>query len=243
MYYLQDGIKINSLSKTFADVKALDSITLKINRGKIVGLVGKNGAGKSTLVRLLSGVMKPTSGTATILGFDIHSNIDDVKRITGLLPEEYALYEKLSIFEYVEFIAKLYDLSDNIIEDRFNELSKKLDIMNLRNRMIETLSKGQKQKVAIITSLIHEPDVVFFDEPISNLDVQSQRVVKQIIKEYRNSSKIIIIATHLLSNIETSCDDIIIIDAGKILFNGSIDEFKKSHDTLENAYLDYLEEI
>jgi ABC-type multidrug transport system ATPase subunit len=220
----------------------LNGINLEVPHGRIVGLIGQNGAGKSTLVRLLSGIMKPTSGTAILNGYDLLNNTENVKRITGLLPEEYALYEKLSIWEYVEFIGTLYDMPIEIIEKRFTELAEELEILELRNRLIETLSKGQKQKVALITSLIHEPKILFLDEPLANLDVKAQRTVRNIIKSYKQQDRIILIATHLLSNVQQTCDDIVVIDHGQIEFSGSIQEFKSEYDNLEEAYMNFISE-
>lgn len=239
---MEKGIELQSLSKIFGEVKALWELNVSIPKGKIVGLLGRNGAGKTTLVRLLSGVMRPSSGTAKVYGYDLNTELEDVKRNTGLLPEEYALYEKLSVFEYVEFIAKLYDLTSKELKERFSVLSRKLGIYELRNRMIETLSKGQKQKVAIITAMIHEPKVLFFDEPITNLDVQSQKVVKNLIRDYKDQSRVILIATHLMTNVEEICDDLLIIDKGEILYSGSVTTFQSKHESLEAAYLEFIGE-
>lgn len=234
------GLDIQDLVKKFDSIYALDQITLRIPKGRIVGLLGQNGAGKTTLVRLLSGVMKPTAGSAKIDGYDLSNQLNDVKRITGLLPEEYALYEKLSIFEYIEFLGTLYNMDEERINKRFVKLATRLEIYQLKNRLIETLSKGQKQKVALIAALIQEPRVLFLDEPLANLDVAAQHVVRQIIREYKADNRTILIATHLLTNVELTCDYIVIIDAGKILFHGSISDFKQQADSLEEAYLNYL---
>lgn len=231
------ALEIKSLKKTFADITALDDITVNIEKGKIIGLLGQNGAGKSTLVRLLSGVMRPTSGTAKIFGYDLHENKNDVKRITGLLPEEYALYEKLSVYEYVQFIATLYDIPENIFEKRFADLTRRMEMKTLQYRMIETLSKGQKQKVAFITSIIHEPDVLFLDEPLANLDIHAQQVVREIIKEYQRTDRIILIATHLLVNVASTCDDLLVIDNGKISYSGALSTFQGEYASLEEAYI------
>lgn len=238
---VQFGIETHALVKQFDTITALDGVHLKIPKGHIVGLLGQNGAGKSTLVRLLSGVMKPTAGHALINDYHLLDEVDQVKRITGLLPEEYALYEKLSVFEYVEFLGTLYDMHPNVIRDRFQELSNRLKMNSLRDRLIDTLSKGQKQKVAIIAALIHEPMVLFLDEPLANLDVGAQREVRSIIQEYKNDNRTIMIATHLLSNVEATCDIIVIIDQGKIRYTGTVDDFKQQYDSLEEAYLGYLE--
>ena len=234
------GLKINGLAKQFDQIIALKEINLEIPKGQIVGLLGQNGAGKSTLVRLLAGVMKPTKGEAWVDGFHLEREIKQVKQVTGLLPEEYALYEKLSIFEYIEFLGTLYNMTQSMINDRFQELAKRLDIWDMKDRLIDTLSKGQKQKVAIIAALIQEPHVLFLDEPLANLDVAAQRTVRQIIQEYKSENRTILIATHLMANVESTCDYIVIIDKGEIKFQGPLGEFQKDGMSLEEAYLNYL---
>ncbi|MDH5401769.1 MAG: ABC transporter ATP-binding protein [Candidatus Heimdallarchaeota archaeon] len=238
---MNTGLETRGIKKYFSDIVALDDINLKLDKGAIVGLLGPNGAGKSTLVRLLSGVMRPTSGEAYIYGYDLQKNIDDIKRITGLLPEEHALYEKLSVYEYIEFIGTLYDLDRTLIEIKFATLSEVLNLNLLRDRLIETLSKGQKQKVAILSALIHDPKILFLDEPLANLDIRAQKIVRDLIKKFKDESKIIMIATHLLSNIETICDYLVVINRGIIVFQGTIEAFKGSFENLEDAYLNMVD--
>lgn len=235
------GLVTYDLKKSFSDIIALDGVNMKILNGRIVALLGQNGAGKTTLIRLLSAVMAPSSGTALIRGYDLIKQTNDVKRITGLLPEEYALYEKLSVYEYLQFIATLYDVSKKNFEIRFAKYTEKLNLNLMNNRLIETLSKGQKQKVALIASLIHEPLILLLDEPLANLDIKAQRVVREIILDYRSQSRIILIATHLLYNIQSICDDIIIINEGEIIFSGSIKEFQGNFANLEDSYLEKIE--
>lgn len=235
------GITAMNLRKEFGEVVALDSVSFEVPRGSIVGLLGPNGAGKSSLVRLLSGINRPTSGSAAIYGHDLENEKEQVKRITGLLPEEYALYDKLSVREYIFFIGSLYDLNTSQINERFIELAGRLDLIDIQYRLIETLSKGMKQKVAIIASIIHDPKVLFLDEPMANLDVHSQRIVHQIITEYQSASRVILIATHLLSSIENNCDIIAIINKGVINYVGPVGEFCNGQ-SLENAYLKYMGE-
>ena len=235
-----DGILTENLVKIFQDITALNGLNIELNQGTIVGLLGPNGAGKSTLIRLLSGVMKPTSGNASLYGFDLLKDTNEVKRITGLLPEEYALYEKLSVFEYLQFISALYDVPSEVFEKRVFDYANRLEVNDLIDRLIETLSKGQKQKVALMASLIHEPQVLFLDEPLANLDVKAQREVKQIILEYKRQNRIIVIATHLLDNVKHICDEILLITQGVIRFQGTIEEFQGNAINLEEAYLQML---
>lgn len=233
-------LEINELSKYFHGIQALNKASVIIRKGSIIGLLGPNGAGKTTMIRLLTGIMKPSSGSAIIYGHDITTEQNAVKRITGLLPEDAALYNKLSIFEYIEFIAALYDIEHQDFVNRFMILLDRLDIRELKDRLIDTLSKGQKQKVALIAALIHEPKVLLLDEPMANLDVVAQRVVKKMIREYQTENRIILIATHLLSNIEDICDTIVVIDRGEIKYTGSMHEFAANAPSLEDAYLQFF---
>ena len=235
------GLQIFDLVKRFDNIYALNGIRLNLSKGSIVALLGQNGAGKSTLIRLLSGVMKPTSGTATIYNFDLLKNTNEVKRITGLLPEEYALYEKLTVTEYVSFIASLYDVNNDDFKNRFKYFQNILEIEGLENRLIGTLSKGQKQKVAIITALIHETHVLFLDEPLANLDVKAQITVRNLIKKYKSENRIILIATHLLDNVAAICDQVVLIKDGKILVSDTVNNFRGEYSNLEDAYLRFVE--
>ena len=232
---------MKQISKRFDEAWALRNITLQLKTGEIVALVGPNGAGKSTLIRLISGVMRPTGGTGKLYGYDIIENRSEIKSITGLLPEETALFEKLSVWEYIEFIGALYGIDEEVIAERFHLLSYDLGLPSLRDRLIETLSKGQKQKVALIAALIHNPKVLLLDEPMANLDVIAQIKVKEIIRQYKKDEKLIIIATHLLENVVELCDTIAIISEGEIRFIGAVKDFIGDSETPEMAYLQFFQ--
>lgn len=234
---VSNGIVIQNLSKHFQDIKAIDNLEIEIAKGNIVGLLGPNGAGKTTLIRLLCGIMRPDTGCFLLYDFNSNSNLEDIKRLTGLLPEEAALYDKLSIKEYAEFIGSLYGLDRETIRIRFEKLSTRLEIYQLKDRLIETLSKGQKQKVSLIVALLHEPNVLLLDEPMANLDVVAQREVKKIIQEYKSQDRIIIIASHLLDNIKATCDEVIVINKGTILKKGPIQSIFNSDQQIEDQYL------
>ena len=238
---MQDqAIVFKGISKKFGDTYALRDVTLELPSGHIVGLIGPNGAGKSTLLRLISGVMRPSTGFGRIYGHDLIEERNEVKKITGLLPEETALYEKLSVQEYIEFIGALYEVNPITIERKLRFLSKELGMEKFQGRLIETLSKGQKQKIALIASLIHDPKVLLLDEPMANLDVVAQIKVKEIIKQYKQEEKVIIIATHLLENVFELCDTISIISEGRILFTGTVSEFLGTEESMEKAYLSFF---
>lgn len=234
------ALEMVNVSKQFGETWALKNVTLRLKSGEIIALVGPNGAGKSTLIRLISGVMRPTNGKGRLYDYDLKANRSNVKAITGLLPEETALFEKLSVWEYIEFIGALYGVQDNLILERFTKFSKELSIYGLRDRLIETLSKGQKQKVALIAALIHDPKVLLLDEPMANLDVVAQIKVKEIIRQYKKDEKLIIIATHLLENVVELCDSIAIINEGEIRFIGNVNDFIGDSPSPEEAYLRFF---
>ncbi len=234
------SIVVKNLSKSFGPIKALDGVNFSTPPGKIIALLGTTGAGKSTLIRLLTSIMVPTSGTAEVYSHDIREDPDSVKKITGLLPEESALYDKLSIIEYCEFIGALYDLPKKLIHEQFNYLAARLGIELLRDRLIETLSKGQKQKVSLIVAFLHSPSLLLLDEPMANLDVVAQLEVKKMLREYQSQERTILIATHLLENVKDLCETIVVIDKGRIKFVGSISDFRGDHENLEEAYLSYF---
>ena len=234
------GIQVNHLSKEFGTIRALDDVNFSIPQGHIIALVGPNGAGKSTLIRLLTSIMSPTSGSAIIYGNDTVTQADEVKRKTGLLPEESALYDKLTVYEYCEFIGALYDMNKGEIREKFDILARRLDIHTMEDRLIETLSKGQKQKVSLIVAFLHSPLLLLLDEPMANLDVISQIEVKKMLREYRSQDRSIVIATHLLENVKDLCEMIVVIDKGRIRFVGSLEEFTEGEVSIEDAYLKYF---
>jgi len=234
------GIQVNHLSKEFGTIRALDDVNFSMPQGHIIALVGPNGAGKSTLIRLLTSIMTPTSGSAIIYGNDTVTQADEVKRKTGLLPEESALYDKLTVFEYCEFIGALYDMNKKEIREEFDKLARRLDIHTMEDRLIETLSKGQKQKVSLIVAFLHSPLLLLLDEPMANLDVISQIEVKKMLREYRSQDRSIVIATHLLENVKDLCEMIVVIDKGRIRFVGTLEEFTEGEAGIEDAYLKYF---
>lgn len=234
------GIQVNHLSKEFGTIRALDDVNFSMPQGHIIALVGPNGAGKSTLIRLLTSIMSPTSGSAIIYGNDTVTQADEVKRKTGLLPEESALYDKLTVYEYCEFIGALYDMNKREIREKFDILARRLDIHTMEDRLIETLSKGQKQKVSLIVAFLHSPLLLLLDEPMANLDVISQIEVKKMLREYKSRDRSIVIATHLLENVKDLCEMIVVIDKGRIRFVGSLEKFTEGEISIEDAYLKYF---
>ena len=236
-------IRTDQLSKYYGkggEIKAVDKLNLAVNEGETFGLLGPNGAGKTTTVRLLNCIIKPTSGSATIKDYDIITNENNVKRLTGLLPESPGLYEKLSAYEFLEFIGALYDVPKNILPERINNLLKLFSLNERRNHLLEGFSRGMKQKILIASALIHDPPILFLDEPTSMLDPRAALMVKDLIKTLSDTAgKTIFICSHILPLVEEICDRIGIIVKGALLFEGTIPEIlaETGAKTLEEAYL------
>jgi len=236
-------IRTDKLSKYYGkggEIKAVDELGLEVYEGETFGLLGPNGAGKTTTVRLLNCIIKPTSGTAAINGHDILKQPADVKRFTGLLAESPGLYEKLSAKEFLEFMGALYDVPRDILSERIGELLRLFDLYDRRDYLLEGYSRGMKQKVLIAAALIHDPPVLFLDEPTSMLDPRAAHMVKDLIKELASrADKTVFICSHILPIVEELCDRIGIIDEGKLIALGTIDEIiaQTKTKTLEEAFI------
>jgi len=233
----------NDLSKYYGKgsvIKAVDELNLEVYEGETFGLLGPNGAGKTTTVRLLNCIIKPTSGTATVNGYDILKDETEVKRVTGLLAESPGLYGKLSAHEFLEFMGALYDVPSDILPERIDDLLKLFGLYDRRDHLLEGYSRGMKQKVLIASALIHDPPILFFDEPTSMLDPRAALMVKDLIKRLADTAgKTIFICSHILPIVEEICDRIGIINEGKLIALGTIDEIitQTKTKTLEEAFI------
>ena len=236
-------IRTDDLSKYYGKgdiIKAVDKLSLDVYEGETFGLLGPNGAGKTSTVRLLNCIIKPTNGTASIHGFDILKDELKVKRVTGLLAESPGLYEKLSAFEFLEFMGSLYDVPNNILPRRIEDLLKLFNLYDRRDYLLEGFSRGMKQKVLIAAAIIHDPPILFLDEPTSTLDPRAALMVKDLIKTLsENANKTIFICSHILPIVEELCDRVGIINQGKLVAVGTIDEIIGMTDkkTLEDAFI------
>ena len=215
-------------------------MNLNIHYGKTYGLLGPNGAGKTTIIRILNAIISKTSGNASVGGYDIVNQGEDVKRICGFLPESPGLYSKLTGREFLEFIGELYYLPKDVISARIDELLEIFDLEGRENDLLEGYSRGMKQKVCLCAALIQDPEIIFLDEPTSNLDPAAARMVKDLISELaKKAEKTVFICTHLLDAAEELCDIIGIIDKGVLKVEGSPKEIIDSVGAidLEEAYL------
>jgi len=234
------AINTQDLNKHYGEIHAVDNLNLNISYGETYGLLGPNGAGKTTTVRLLNCIIKPTSGTGKVMGYDLLREPIEVKKNTGYLPESPALYEKLTAVEYLEFVGELYYLPKQLIRDRTDELLNLFKLDTRKDDLIEEYSRGMKQRLCLCAALFHDPEVIFLDEPTSNLDPVASRMVKNlIINLSKKANKTIFICTHLLEIAEELCHKIGIIKEGILEVEGTTEEIinKNKADNLEDAYL------
>ena len=230
-------IELKELTRTFGNFTAVDNVSFTVPSGQVCGYLGPNGAGKTTTIKMLTGLIRPTSGTAAIEGFDILENPIEVKKRIGYVPESGALYEKLTPAEYLQLIGRLYHLEEEPLKRRIQEFLQLFQLEKHKNQRMDTFSKGMKQKIVVASALLHNPSVIFFDEPLNGLDANSALLVKELIRKLANQGKTIFYSSHILEVVEKICDRVIIIDHGRIVADGSI------HDLQEMTRESSLEEI
>lgn len=234
------AVKTVNLTKKFGDISAIDSLDLEVYKGETFGLLGPNGAGKTTTIRVLNCIIRPTYGSALVNGINILERPDDVKQICGLLPETPGVFEKLSAEEFLDFIGALYKVPQQTRGNRINELFDLFGLQDRRKDLLEGYSRGMKQRILLAATLIHDPEILFLDEPTSFLDPQAARMVKDLIKMMaEKAKKTMFICTHILEIAEEICDRIGIIAEGRLVATGTSKELMKQTGTsgLEEAFI------
>ena len=238
-------IEVDGICKYYGrrnEIRALDRLSLKVRPGETFGLLGPNGSGKTTTIRILNGIIRPTSGRAQVNGYDVLSQSDEVKRSTGLLAESPGLYEKLSPTEYLEFVGSLYDIPRPLLQERVGRLLSLFHLEQRRDDLLEGFSRGMKQKVLIAAALVHDPPVIFLDEPTSALDPRASLVVKELVKDLSaKAEKTVFVSSHILPLMEEVCDRIAIIDRGRLSAVGTVKELMEVSGTtsLEEAFMHF----
>lgn len=233
-------IEIKNLSKKFKNVIAVNNISFNVSDGEVVGLLGENGAGKTTTLRLLATMLKPTSGTAIIDGFDIIKEPDKVRGQIGILfGGEIGLYDRLTARENINYFAKLNNMDEDEAEKSINYLTDVLEMKDFIDRRVGKFSRGMKQKVAIARSIVHKPTVMLFDEPTAGLDVTASRIVQDFILKCKSQNKAIIFSSHSMQEVEKLCDRIVIIHKGSIVEEGTIKHIKEKYesDNMEDIFV------
>ncbi len=224
-------IVVDQLTKRFGPQTAVDALSFTIAAGQIVGLLGPNGAGKSTTLRMLTGILEPTSGTASVCGFDLRRDLLEVKRHVGYVPESGALFESLTGLEYLEMVAALYGIPAAVARERVGQFMTFFDLGfdTLQGKLLGAYSKGMRRKVAITSALLHNPPVVFFDEPLDGLDANAAVGFKTLIQTLAGEGKTIVYSSHILDVVERVCQRVIIVDRGRIVLDGKPDELVAAH--------------
>jgi ABC-2 type transport system ATP-binding protein len=230
-------IKTANLTRIFGEVTAVNNIAFEVKKGELFGLLGPNGAGKTTLLRLLTGQLEPSQGTAKVLGIDPSKDPIEIKNRVGIVPEIESPPSFLTPKEYLLFIGLVRDL--NKMETRTDHWLKFLDLVDLQNTPNKDLSKGERQKVMLAAAFIHEPSLLFLDEPFMGLDPYYQKQVKDHLNQYISNGGTIFMCTHILELAEKMCTRIAIIDHGKVIVTGTLDELTKKGETLDKAFLRY----
>jgi sodium transport system ATP-binding protein len=237
-------IETLQLTKIFEDkkrgpVKAVDHVSFTCQSGKIFGLLGANGAGKTTTLRVLATILKPTSGTASICGFDVVREPDRVRSVVGFLSTATALYARLTAREMIEYFGRLNGMENDVLKKRVDHLIERFDMAEFADRRCDKLSTGMKQKVSIARTIVHDPQAMIFDEPTVGLDVMTARTIIEFIRECRNQGKTVIFSTHVMREAEKLCDTIAIIHNGTILGSGSLAQLQAQHglEDLEDIFI------
>ncbi|OCB69448.1 ABC transporter ATP-binding protein [Flavobacterium piscis] len=220
---MQPIIKIESLSKKYkdADQYSLNNVSLDINEGQIFGLLGPNGAGKTTLISMLCGLIKPTSGHFTIDGLNYTNHSSKIKKIIGVVPQEYALYPTLTARENLHYFGSMYGLKGTYLKDKVVETLDLLGLLKFADKRIETFSGGMKRRVNLIAGILHKPKVLFLDEPTVGVDVQSKNAIIDYLKVLNQNGTTIIYTSHHLAEAEDFCTNIAILDRGRIYAQGT----------------------
>lgn len=216
-----------NLSKQFDDLLAVDHINLDVADGRVLVLLGPNGAGKTTTVRMLTSVLRPTSGTARVAGYDVVSEANKVRASVGVLTEHHGLYGRMNAREYLQFYGSLYNLSPNTIENRSSDLLNAFGLAYAARKRLGEYSKGMRQKLALVRAMLHEPPVLLLDEPTSAMDPESAKTVRDAIHKLRDSHRTILLCTHNLAEAEQLADQIAIIRKGRIIYQGTSGSLKR----------------
>jgi ABC-2 type transport system ATP-binding protein len=239
-------IEITNLSKSYnkGTVKAVDDLNLSVSNGEIFGFLGPNGAGKTTTIKMMVGLLKPDSGTVTINGKSINENPLDVKKTISFVPDSPEVYEKLTGIEYLNFMGDVYSVPAELRRERLIYLLDLFSLSDSVNDLIQSYSHGMRQKIVLVGAMLHEPDLFILDEPMVGLDPRSSNNLKKYMREHCNEGKTVFFSTHVLEVAEKLCDRIGIINKGRLIACGNMDELKSmaaNRENLENIFLELTE--
>jgi sodium transport system ATP-binding protein len=239
----QSAVTVDRLEKQLGPNKVLRGISFDALSGEIFGLLGPNGAGKTTTLRVICTLLAPDAGSVEVLGFDTRTAPQEVRRRVGVVTAEFGVYPRLTARENIAYFAELSGVLDGELNRKVDVVVDRLDMGTFAKQRAETLSSGQKQKVAIARAIVHDPPVLMFDEPTSNLDVLASREVREFMVESRGRGKCVIFSTHVLHDAERLCDRVTIIHQGRVVTSGPTAEVRGRHQDLEDAFLSLVEAV
>ena len=229
-------IEVEKLTKKFGELTAVNDLSFRVEKGKIWGLLGPNAAGKSTTMRILTGYLPATDGRAIMAGFDVFDKPNEVKKILGYLPENVPLYPEMTVSGYLGFVAEIKQIPKNRIKEAVDKSISTSGLEKVRSRLNKNISRGFKQRVGIAQALIHDPQILILDEPTIGLDPAQIIEIRQLIKSL-SGERTIILSTHILAEVTQTCDGVIIINEGRLMANGSLDELSKSFSFQEGVFI------
>ncbi len=237
----QAAVKVDRLEKTLGSNQVLRGITFEAHSGEIFGLLGPNGAGKTTTLRVICTLLGPDSGSVAVLGYDTRVSPQEVRRRVGVVTAEIGIYPRLSARENIAYFAELSGVLDGEVSHRVDAVIERLDMSSFARQRAESLSSGQKQKVAIARAIVHDPPVLMFDEPTSNLDVLASREIREFMVESKGRGKSVIFSTHVLHDAERLCDRVTIIHQGRVVASGATADVRGGFKDLEESFLSLVE--
>jgi ABC-2 type transport system ATP-binding protein len=224
---MADIIEIQGLTKQYGRLTALNNLTLSVAEGDVVGFIGPNGAGKTTTMRILTTLLKPTSGRAWVGGYSVASEPQGVRRIIGYMPDFFGVYEDMMVWEYLDFFAACYDIPQATRAGMIDDLLALVDLNHKRDDFVESLSRGMKQRLCLARTLAHDPQILILDEPASGLDPRARIEMRELLLELKNMGKTIFFSSHILSEVADICTRIAILEAGNLVAYGDMAEMKK----------------
>lgn len=220
-------IKTYGLTKRFGELTAVDGLDIEINQGDIFGFIGPNGAGKTTTIKMLATLVRPTDGYAEVCGFNVIKHVDDVKRVIGYMPDFFGVYDDMKVWEYLDFFAMAYKIDPARRPRVIDDVLELTDLMVKKNDYVEALSRGMKQRLCLAKTLVHDPKVLLLDEPASGLDPRARIEMRELLSELQRMGKTILISSHILTELSDFCNTIGIIEQGKLLVSGPVEEIMK----------------
>jgi ABC-2 type transport system ATP-binding protein len=229
-------IEVKSLSKSYGDYKAVSDVSFSAEKGQIVGFLGPNGAGKTTTIRMLATYLPPSFGQASIAGYDIVSQADQVRKRIGYLPENPPLYPEMTVREYLKFVAEIKGVQRSVVTERIEQVMQQCFITDVRNKLCQHLSRGYRQRVGLAQAIIHEPSVIILDEPTSGLDPKQIIEIRQLIRSL-GESHTVLLSTHILPEVSMVCNKVVIINRGRVVIESMLNQLTQEKD-LEQIFLE-----